>query len=132
MGTTSAIPSENYYLGLPTMNMKQVNFHNSSLIVLSDDFDAQAVAEIRPALESICTNSPLDVIVDLSGVTFMDSSGIGALVFLYKRLRSKGRSLVLVGTTGQPEKLIGMLRIDKTLTTFSSLQDYVVAHGAPL
>lgn len=113
------------------MNMKQVNFHNSALIVLNEDFDAQAVAEIRPALESISTNSLQDVIVDLSGVTFMDSSGIGALVFLYKRLRSKGRTLVLVGTRGQPEKLISMLRIDKTLTTFNTLQDYVVAHGSP-
>ncbi len=43
-----------------------------------------------------------DVALDVSKVTFIDSSGVGGLVFLYKRLNAKGCKLELSGLAGQP------------------------------
>ena len=65
----------------------------------------------------------------MSAVTFIDSSGVGALVFLYKRLVTQGRDMVLVGLQGQPRDMLRLLRIDKTVSTFESLNAYVRVHA---
>lgn len=56
------------------------------------------------------------VTVDLSLVTFVDSSGIGALVALHKRAREQRGSLRLVGVGGQPLSVCRVLGLDRVLT----------------
>src|SRR3712207_2266215 len=46
------------------------------------------------------------VVVDLSGVTFMDSSGLRAIVRARDRMDAAGRWLVVRGATGQPRRLL--------------------------
>jgi len=43
-----------------------------------------------------------DVVLDLSRVHFIDSHGLGAVVALLRRLRSKGLNLKVAGLHGQP------------------------------
>jgi len=56
------------------------------------------------------------VVIDLSGVTFMDSTGVGALV---RALRQDGRtreSLVLRAPSGQVRRLLEITSLDQVLT----------------
>lgn len=82
---------------------------------LKGDFDALAVDTLRPVLDAIVDTDTNDVHIDLSDINFIDSSGIGALVFLFKRLRSQNRHLTLGGATGQPLELLQYLRIDRSI-----------------
>ena len=52
-----------------------------------------------------------DVILDLSRVTFVDSTGIGALVALHKRLVARGHKLKVFGLRGQPLQLFMNLKL---------------------
>ena len=89
---------------------------NELVLNFTGEFDAVGTAAARDALERIVTDrNEAHVVLDLSGVTFMDSSGIGAIVFLFKRLRADGRSLALSGVYGQTRQLIELLRVDKAL-----------------
>ncbi|MBL8670563.1 MAG: STAS domain-containing protein [Alphaproteobacteria bacterium] len=54
--------------------------------------------------------------LDLSSVYEIDTSGIGAIVFLMKRLRMAGSSLRLSGLAGQPRALLRSLRLDRLLS----------------
>ena len=45
----------------------------------------------------------------------IDSSGIGAIVFLYKRMIGQKRRLEVTGLDGQPRDLFRFLRIDRTI-----------------
>ena len=74
-------------------------------IDLKEDLDAAAMEELRPQFESLAA-SPGDVELDLSNVRFMDSSGVGGFVFLYKRLRASGHNLWLTGVNNQPRRLL--------------------------
>lgn len=82
---------------------------------LQGDLDALSVEGLRPLLDAIVTADTSDVHIDLSRVDYIDSSGIGALVFLYKRLQCQGRRLTLGGATGQPLELIQYLRINRSI-----------------
>ena len=77
---------------------------------ISDDLDASCVARIRPDIESLAGCGE-DVLLDLSKVEFVDSSGLGILVFLHKRLVSTGHKLKIVGLKGQPLQLFTNLHL---------------------
>ena len=54
--------------------------------------------------------------VDLSGVRYINSTGIGALVSLLTKFRSRGGELVLINPAEQPRK---MLVLTKLITVFT-------------
>jgi anti-anti-sigma factor len=98
------------------MNYRLLNrTSDAAVVVLDGDFDALGAGAVRSSFEELVTDGGTDVVVDMSGVRFMDSSGIGALVYLYKRLVAAGRGLELVGLDGQPLELVNLLRVDKAI-----------------
>ena len=104
----------------------QINYIS---IVLNGDFDALAVTEIRPLFDRLAERETTNVLVDMADVSFIDSSGIGALVFLYKRMIAKGRQLILAGANGQPQQIMGQLRIDQTIQTYGNIREYLLSTG---
>jgi anti-anti-sigma factor len=89
------------------------------VISVDGDFDAELSKDARGHFEEIATNSTNNVVIDFSKTKFLDSSGIGAVVFLYKRLRDRNQGLELIGVSGQPLDLIEMLRIDQVIPVLS-------------
>jgi len=86
-------------------------------IVLQGDFDAVLAPEARDIFGKVAENANKKVVLDFNDVKFMDSSGVGALVFLYKRLREAKQDLILQGVRAQPAELMKLLRIDKIIET---------------
>jgi anti-anti-sigma factor len=97
---------------------------NTISIVLNGAFDAEAVQEIRPLFMEISNERESNVIIDMSHVSFIDSSGIGAIVYLNKVLLIKGFKLVLVGSNGQPLHIMQKLRATQSIQLNSSMQEY--------
>lgn len=77
---------------------------------IDDDLDAAYVTRLRPQIERLAEAGE-DVLLDLSKVDFIDSSGLGALVFLHKRLVAKGHKLKITGLRGQPLQLFTNLHL---------------------
>ena len=98
------------------MHIERIQYPSGkTYLALHGTFDALGAKTAKPVFEYVASNRDADVILDLGGVDFIDSSGVGAMVFLYKRLTAADRGLELVGVTGQPRDLLSMLRIDKVL-----------------
>lgn len=85
------------------------------LISLSGEMDALGCSEIRVELEKVIVNGQAHIILQLDQVSFIDSSGIGAIVFLFKRLKQLNRTLEICGVQGQPLELMTLLRIDAAI-----------------
>jgi anti-sigma B factor antagonist len=100
-------------------------FLNDALVVtLYGDLDAKAVHELRPCFEELAESGKA-VVLDLNDVNFIDSSGIGAIVFLFKRQLACGLHLNVVGLRPQPRELFLMLRIQQTILCHDSIKDYL-------
>ncbi len=98
------------------MNLECIDTSGGNLVVkLCGEMDALGCTKIRTGLEQITDTENTNVSLDLSQVSFLDSSGISAIVFLYKRLKAQGRTLIIVGVQGQPQELIKLLRIDSAI-----------------
>lgn len=100
------------------MKLERKSNEKGSLIVdLEGELDAEGSSKIRKALENIALADTADDIVflDLFKVNFIDSSGIGTIVFLFKQLKENNRQLNIVGVHGQPREILELLRIHKAI-----------------
>lgn len=69
------------------------------------DLDVYTVGSLRDALGRMIEESTPRIVVDLDGVPFMDSSGLGALMGGVRRLREAGGDLAISCTREQHLKL---------------------------
>lgn len=105
--------------------LKYICDESTMVIVLEGDLDAGRVSQIREDLESMIDGYEGNVAVDMSSVKFIDSSGVGALVYIYKRMLGRRLRMAVLGLKGQPLKLITLLRIDRALPMFDTINDYL-------
>jgi anti-anti-sigma factor len=64
------------------------------------------------------------IVLDLGGVTYIDSSGVGMLVAKLKTLKEKGGDMKLLNLNRRAESLLGMLKL---LILFEAFQDEAAA-----
>lgn len=73
--------------------------------------DAAVALAFKETMRGVIEDSAGDIVLDLECVTFIDSSGLGALVATYKLLTPE-RGLVLVGMTPAVMKVFELTRMD--------------------
>ena len=71
-----------------------------------------------------------ELILDMSGVSFLDSAGVGALVQLFVHRRSKGQSFTLTGLTKQGNAVIQVAGLTKLLPIHGTVADALAARPA--
>jgi len=76
--------------------------------------DALCAAGFRRALQDCVAQGARRLVIDLSATTFVDSSGLGALVSALRKLPGPG-SLVLRGVTPPVERALRLARLDRIL-----------------
>jgi anti-sigma B factor antagonist len=72
------------------------------------DLDVYTVGSLRDAIGRMIEDETPKVVVDLDGVPFMDSSGLGALMGGVRRLREAGGDLAIACTREQHLKLFSI------------------------
>ncbi len=87
------------------------------LIVRAMDnrIDAAVAIQFKEHMRELIKAAPPRVMLDLSGVTFLDSSGLGALVAVMKLL-GPDRRLELSGLTPSVERVFRLTRMDTVFT----------------
>jgi anti-sigma B factor antagonist len=84
-------------------------------IAIEGELDTVTVPDLRNQVEKVVAKEPKRVEVDLSALRMLDSSGVGALVSLYKRVRGYGGEVVMVGLRDQPLAIFRLLRLDRVM-----------------
>ena len=69
------------------------------------------------------------LILDMSGVSFLDSAGVGALVQVFVHRRSLGQSLALTGLSQQSSAVIQVAGLSKLLPIHATAQEALAAKG---
>ena len=85
------------------------------VLKIEGELDAVTVPELRAPIERLVESRPVRVVVDLSNLRVIDSSGVGALVSLYKRVRATGGHVSVTGLRDQPLAIFRLLRLDGVL-----------------
>jgi anti-sigma B factor antagonist len=82
---------------------------------IQGSLDALTVRDIRPTLDAVVADQPKRVTVDFDELTMIDSSGVGAIVSLFKRVKASGGELVVVHAHDQPLAVLKLLKLERVL-----------------
>lgn len=97
---------------MPTPFEVQRLNHETRLIIRGS-LDINNASMLAEEIDRIIVSKPSKVAVDLAALDLIDSSGVGALVKLYKGVRSIGGEVSISGARDQPLAIFKLLRMDK-------------------
>lgn len=95
----------------------------TTVLKFEGSLDALTVPEVRPQVDQLVERGGVKVVVDMTGVTTIDSSGVAIIVSLFKRLRALGGAVRVAGVNGQPKEIFHFLRLEQALPIFATVAD---------
>jgi anti-sigma B factor antagonist len=95
------------------MKCTRTDNDTETLLDLEGALDALTAPEIRPVFDKVVSDGRRKVTVDIAKVTMIDSSGIGAIVSLFKRVKADGGQVLVVGARDQPLAVFKLLKLDR-------------------
>ncbi len=88
--------------------------------------EGPATAQLEKHVAGLLPHQPF-IVLNLEGVTFLDSSGLGLLVRLLARTRRAGGGLVFCALPPRVSEILKMTRLQATLASFATESDAVAA-----
>ncbi len=95
------------------MKCTRIDLENDLRLQIDGALDALTAREVRPIFDQVVADKPKKVTVDLEALTLIDSSGVGAIVSLFKRVKADGGQVVVVRAHDQPLAVLKLLKLDR-------------------
>ena len=93
------------------------------VLTLHGELDMQTVPRLRARLADALQEPGGAVLVDLTDVVFIDSTGLAALLNALRRLTRAGRRMLLVAGEGPVRRMLQLTRLDSTFALYDSAED---------
>ena len=94
-----------------------------AIVAVAGEVDLETASELgEHALDALHHVSPR-IVLDITDVTFMDSTGLKVLVSVERRAQLAGGSFVLVGATPTVLRILTLTGLDQVFTLHGSLED---------
>ncbi|MEO7729368.1 MAG: STAS domain-containing protein [Kofleriaceae bacterium] len=87
--------------------------NDETRLTIRGSLDINSAPALGEQIDKIVATRPAKVIADLSMLDLIDSSGVAALVKLYKGVRGVGGVVAIFGARDQPLAIFKLLRMDK-------------------
>ena len=94
-----------------------------AVVSASGELDLYSAERLEARIEEADTVGADTVLVDLSEISFIDSTALGALVRESKRLEGRGHTLVLVTNDPRTRRIVEVAGLKRVLRTYATLQD---------
>lgn len=98
-----------------------------TVVAPTGELDMASAPRLRQELMALASAGRTAVVLDLAGVDFMDSTGLGVILGALKRLRAAGGDLTLARAEPQVAKVFEITRLDDILTLHPTIDAAVVA-----
>lgn len=83
---------------------------------LTGELDLDGASQLREAALKLVTEAPSNLVLDLRDLDFIDSTGVGVLVAIVKRLRAAGFDLILRAPGERVRRVLDLTGLDKVFT----------------
>jgi anti-sigma B factor antagonist len=90
------------------------------VVIVEGELDASTSPELRNKFEELIGQGENKYVIDLAGVGFMDSSGISAIVNLFKRVRIGHGDVKLCNLSAEIMKIFELTRLNRVFDIYDS------------
>lgn len=120
-----------FNLGLSTMELRHSEQDGVIVVTLdAQNLDARHSETFKTDLMSLVDASEtFNVVLDLSPLNFVDSSGLGGLLSVLRHLNSQGGDLKIANMTKQIRAMFEIVRMHKLFEIYNSAEDAVRSFG---
>lgn len=102
-----------------------------TVIEVHGEVDVYTAPRLREQIVECVQSGQHHIVVDMSGVEFLDSTGLGVLVGGLKRVRVHGGSMRLVTSNPSVEKIFRITGLGRVFPMHTSLEDAVSTEVEP-
>ena len=95
----------------------------ATIVDATGRLDMLAAPQLKALIQTAVTNGEIPVVIDLSGITFMDSTGLAALISGLRITRQAGSDLRIAGATSQVLSVLQMTGIDRILQPYANTDE---------
>ncbi len=101
-----------------------------AVVGVTGELDVSTAPRLRGRIVDIATDGATHVVLDLTAVEFIDSTGLGVIVGSLKRLRGLGGDLRLAGADRGVQRVFEMTGLDKVMPMHASANEAMVSSEA--
>jgi anti-sigma B factor antagonist len=106
-----------------TIDVKSEKHGEALVFKLRGSLDLATAPTVRAALTDAAGDSNRHLIVDLTQIEFLDSTGLGALIGAHRRASEHNGSLRLVVTEGPIARLLNITGLLRVFSVYHDLKD---------
>ncbi len=93
--------------------MTEENLEHAAKVVISGEIDIYTAQQFKEKLYNIVDSSSKDIVMDCSGLDYIDSTGLGIFVGALKKARLTDRNISLENIRDNIRKLFNITGLDK-------------------
>lgn len=97
------------------IELAQIERDGVPVVLISGAVDIYSCGLVRDHLKNLVHGTAPLVEIDLSGVRYLDSSGVSVLLAACAQMRKESRSLIITGISEQVERVFKILKLDAIL-----------------
>lgn len=96
-------------------NLQRNSWNNEPMISIAGQFTSQNIPEFRAIVDDMASAVPQRILVDMQNLNFIDSLGIGVLIFYHNNLRRSGVQLALFRPSDAIEEILRLTSLDRVI-----------------
>ncbi len=101
-----------------------------AVIRLSGDLDATRAPQAKACFSELHEKGADRLVIDMSRLKMIDSSGLGALVVGLKQARASGGDLRLCGVANEVKTVLRLTRLERMFTVYPDREAAVMSYGS--
>ncbi len=95
---------------------------DATIVAVAGELDVESAPQLDEHLTAAIDGTPTLLVVDLSGVDFLDSTGLGVLIKAYARQRDAGSEFAVVASADRITKVFRITGMDSALSVHADLE----------
>ncbi len=100
---------------------------NCAVLAVTGELDVATAPQLRQEAVRLATSGRTHLVIDLSGVDFLDSTGLGVIVGVLKRVRTHGGELAVAGAENHVRKVFDLTRVSDILPMYATADEACAA-----
>ena len=115
------VSNENIIQGGDNKMKLVIEKESSNLIIkLKGQLDLHTAQDFKNKVKKQLSNKINNIVLDLEAIDFIDSSGIGAILSLYKKIENKGGEVVIINMSPTLNRIFELSGVLKIIESYSS------------
>jgi len=100
------------------MKLRKTIIGELAIISIDEEIGPEKIKELKTIIQTLLLDNTLKIVINLECVGSMDSTGVGVIVYVLKRIRRAGGDLKLCAPTGDVRKTFQLLKLDRIIDIF--------------